>query len=249
MKPLIGISAEINPTTNMCEANHEYALAVAAAGGIPMVLAPLSDDPAYIEDVLASLDGVLLSGGGDIDPRAYGEANAHPSVCSVNEQRDRFELRIARRAFVLNLPTLGVCRGMQIMNAALGGTLHQDLSLIEGISDDEARAHQQKRPFERPTHEVLIQPKSTLHAIYGEKHAAGAENPLSLFVNSMHHQAVRDISPLLEATASYCGVIEAVEGKNAGFYLGVQWHPEYLGNAAPLFLEFLKAAQSQRSAG
>lgn len=244
MKPRIGISAEINPATNMCEANHEYALAIAAAGGIPMMLAPLSDDPSYVEDILSSLDGVLLSGGGDIDPRAYGEACAHPSVSAVNEQRDRFELRIARRAFVLNLPTLGICRGMQIMNVALGGTLYQDLSLIEGLSEEDSRKHLQERPFERPVHEVSIQPGSILHAIYGEKHAACEKAPLSLFVNSMHHQAIRAVAPLLEVTACRKGVIEAVESKNEGFYLGVQWHPEYLGNATPLFLDFLKAARA-----
>ena len=88
MKPLIGITAEINPATNMCEVNHEYALAVAAAGGTPVMLAPLSDSPSYVEDVLASLDGVLLSGGGDISPRAYGETLRHPSILGVNEQRD-----------------------------------------------------------------------------------------------------------------------------------------------------------------
>ena len=86
MKPLIGITAEINPATNLCEVNHEYALAVAAAGGTPVMLAPLSDSPSYIEDVLASLDGVLLSGGGDISPRAYGETLRHPSILSVNER-------------------------------------------------------------------------------------------------------------------------------------------------------------------
>ena len=154
MKPLIGITAEINPATNMCEVNHEYALAVAAAGGTPVMLAPLSDSPSYVEDVLASLDGVLLSGGGDISPRAYGETLRHPSILGVNEQRDYFELQLARRAFVLNMPTLGICRGLQIMNVALGGTLYQDLALIEGIADEQALLHRQPKPYERGQHEV-----------------------------------------------------------------------------------------------
>ena len=242
MKPLIGITAEINPATNMCETNHEYALAVAAAGGMPVMLAPLSDSPSYIEDVLTSLDGLLLSGGGDISPRTYGEARRHASILAVNEQRDYFELQIARRAFVLNMPTLGICRGLQIMNVALGGTLHQDLTLIEGVDDEQARLHQQPKPYERGRHEVSISPKSLLHEIYREEHAEQADEPLLLFVNSMHHQAIRDIAPLFE-TAATCGpVIEAAESRTSHFYAGVQWHPEYSGNATPLFRAFLNAA-------
>ena len=242
MKPLIGISAEINPATNMCEANHEYALAVAAAGGMPVMLAPLSDSPSYIEDVLSSLDGLLLSGGGDISPRAYGEPVAHPSISAVNEQRDYFELQLARRAYVLDLPTLGICRGLQIMNVALGGTLYQDLTLIDGIDEDEARMHQQEKPYEKGCHEVDILPGSLLHGVYREEHAECADEALKLFVNSMHHQAIRTVAPLLEATASLGPVIEAAESPTSTFYAGVQWHPEYSGNATPLFLAFLAAA-------
>ena len=244
MKPLIGITAEINPATNMCEANHEYALAVAAAGGTPVVLAPLSDSPSYIEDVLASLVGVLLSGGGDISPYADGETLGHPSVLSVNEQRDYFEFQLARRAFVLNMPTLGICRGLQIMNVALGGTLYQDLTLIEGTNDKLARLHQQPKPYERGRHEVSISPKSILHAAYREEHAEQSDEPLLLFVNSMHHQAIRDTAPLLEAVATCGPVIEAAESLASTFYVGVQWHPEYLGNATPLFRAFLNAARA-----
>ena len=244
MKPLIGITAEINPATNMCEANHEYALAVAAAGGTPVMLAPLSDSPSYIEDVLASLDGVLLSGGGDISPYAYRETLRHPSVLGVNEQRDSFELQLARRAFVLNMPTLGICRGLQIMNVALGGTLYQDLTLIEGITDEQARLHQQPKPYERGRHEVSISPKSILHAAYREEHAEKSDEPLLLFVNSMHHQAIRDTAPLLETVATCGPVIEAAESHTSTFYVGVQWHPEYLGNATPLFRAFLNAARA-----
>lgn len=244
MKPLIGITAEINPATNMCEANHEYALAVAAAGGTPVMLAPLSDSPSYIEDVLASLDGVLLSGGGDISPHAYGETLRHPSIISINEQRDYFEFQLARRAFVLNMPTLGICRGLQIMNVALGGTLYQDLTLIEGANDKQARLHQQPKPYERGRHEVSISPKSILHAAYREEHAEKSDEPLLLFVNSMHHQAIRDTAPLLEAVATCGPVIEAAESHTSTFYVGVQWHPEYLGNAAPLFRTFFNAARA-----
>ena len=244
MKPLIGITAEINPATNMCEANHEYALAVAAAGGTPVMLAPLSDSPSYIEDVLASLDGVLLSGGGDLSPYAYGETLKHPSVLSVNEQRDYFELQLARRAFVLNMPTLGICRGSQIMNVALGGTLYQDLTLIVGVTDEQARLHQQPKPYERGRHEVSISPKSILHAAYREEHAEQSDEPLLLFVNSMHHQSIRDTAPLLETVATCGPVIEATESHTSTFYVGVQWHPEYLGNATPLFRAFLNAARA-----
>lgn len=246
MKPLIGITAEINPATNMCEANHEYALAVAAAGGMPVFLAPLSDSPSYIEDVLSSLDGLVLSGGGDIAPRTYGETSNHPSVGGVNEQRDYFELQLARRAFVLDLPTLGICRGLQIMNVTLGGTLYQDLALIEGVGEQEARSHSQNKPYEKGCHEVDIRPGSLLHGIYREKHAEQSSGMLKLFVNSMHHQAIRDIAPLLEQTAAAGSIVEAAESPTSTFYEGVQWHPEYSGNATPLFLGFLAAARKMK---
>ena len=130
------------------------------------------------------------------------------------------------------------------MNVALGGTLYQDLTLIEGTNDKLARLHQQPKPYERGRHEVSISPKSILHAAYREEHAEQSDEPLLLFVNSMHHQAIRDTAPLLETVATCGPVIEAAESHTSTFYVGVQWHPEYLGNATPLFRAFLNAARA-----
>ncbi len=234
-KPRIGITSSINPTSNHVEVNWEYAQAVSAAGGVPMVISPLSDSPSYIEDVLCSIDGLLLSGGGDISPRLYGQKES-AQLEYVDEARDYFEAQLTRRAYALNVPTLGICRGIQMMNVAMGGTLYQDLSLIPGIGPEELTCHRQGKPYARTIHEVELLPGSVIHSLYREDYAEGADEPLPLFVNSMHHQALAEVSSFLQVTGTCGSVVEAVESRNGHpFFMGVQWHPEYLGNAAPLF--------------
>ena len=245
MRPRIGITAELNEETRRWSVGVAYAEAVAAAGGMPLALAPLSTSPSYVEDALSSVDGLVLSGGGDIDPGIYGAGARHKALRDVNQVRDLFEMQIARRAYLLGTPTLGICRGMQVINVALGGTLFQDLTLIAGVTDEEARLHRQSAPFARARHEVEIAPGTVLHDLYREADAPDADGPLPLMVNSMHHQSVDDAAPTLAVSARRGAVIEAIESRTPGFYLGVQWHPEYLGNASPLFRGLVDASRNR----
>ena len=177
-----------------------YARAVAAAGGRPLLLAP---DEA---DRLEELDGLLLPGGPDIDPRLYGE-EPDPDLGSVDPELDRFEIDLVQRAVARNLPVLGICRGQQVINVALGGSLHQHLP--EHDKHGLPRTHL--------AHEIRVEPGSEL-----EQAADGRP----VMVNSLHHQAIKDIAAGLRVTArSPDGVVEAMEGERV---VAVQCHPEEL---------------------
>jgi putative glutamine amidotransferase len=178
----------------------------------------------------AAFDALVLCGGDDIDARRWGEAN-HPSVELVPAQRDEYEIAIVRAAVERGVPLLGVCRGSQIMNVALGGTLEQHIPDTPGRGKHDGGA----------LHEIAVTP-GTLLARFASRGA----------VNSFHHQAVGRIAPNLRVCArSVDGAVEAVEGPGA-FCLGVQWHPERDGNAAPLgrelFRALVEAAKLQRTA-
>lgn len=204
----------------------EYADRVREAGGIPLLLPP--GDPEL--EVLTGLDGLLLSGGEDVDPRYYGEA-AIPELGTVDARRDTQELPLAKAAAERNLPILAICRGIQLLNVALGGTLHQDLP----VQHPGALPHVQELPVDQSTHRVQLAPDSLL---------ARLAEATSLEVNTFHHQAVKAIAPGLKATAwADDGVIEAVEGSQ-GWAVGVQWHPELQPGrfTAALFSAFIEAS-------
>jgi putative glutamine amidotransferase len=190
-----------------------YLRAVERAGGLPVVLPPLELD--RISPLLDRLSGVLLSGGPDLDPAAYGSA-AHPELGPTEPQLDLFEVQLAREADARGLPILGICRGAQALNIARGGTLHQHLPEIT----DGSVAHRQSEPGHEATHEVRIAPQSELAAVLGCRRAA---------VNSFHHQAVDRLGSDLQAVAwAEDGVIEGVEQRGGPLLLGVQWHAETL---------------------
>lgn len=212
MKPRIGISCahgDTMPDRYVLRAS--YVEAVAAAGGIPVLLpCRLEADPAEYACVV---DGLLLAGGGDLDPFYYGE---EPRVDngSIDPVADAFELGLARCFLVAGRPVLGICRGMQVLNVAAGGDLHQDLRTATGTELE----HFQKAPPWHGTHMIRVQEGSGLGAVLGEER---------LRVNSFHHQAVRRVAPGFVAVATAGdGVIEAIERPGNGFALGVQWHPE-----------------------
>ncbi len=220
MAPLIGITTSLNGEGDYF-LRRQYCAAVLRAGGIPIMLLPTARPDA----VLGVLNGVILSGGGDIAPRLCGIEVYDPVLLfEVSPERDEYELELAELTYKRGIPTLGICRGIQIMNAALGGSLHFNIP-----------GHRQTRSREQPSHTVKITPKTLLHRLIGEN---------ELDVNSFHHQAVNaPASPLTVSAVSEDGIIEALEAADRDFYLGVQWHPEHMtGYAAEVIFAALCAA-------
>ena len=209
----MGISSEpvVHDGRAMETVNRVYIDSVVAAGGVPIILPVL--DPSMVGAVLDSIDGLILSGGGDISPSCYGQEPV-PELDVVDPARDAFELALVHEALDRHLPVLGVCRGHQLLNVALGGSLIQHVDSLTEV------LHQEK---ERPTqviHQVHITAGSLLAAV------VGAED---LGVNTLHHQAVQESGAGLQIVAwSSDGLIEAVEGLGDLRVLGVQWHPELL---------------------
>jgi putative glutamine amidotransferase len=217
-------------------AGEAYLAAVRAAGGLPVVLAPLAT-PEEIAATLDAVDGLLFTGGRDVDPRHFGEAVLNETV-ELEPDRDAFELPLIRGALARDLPVLAVCRGCQVLNVALGGSLWQDLP-AQRPSD---LVHRQRAPRDAVTHAVHIRAGSLLAAVAGEGVADGI-----LQANTFHHQAVRDVAGGLVAVGYAAdGTVEAVEAPDHAFVLGVQWHPESLAPRRPehhrLFQALVEAA-------
>jgi putative glutamine amidotransferase len=198
--------------------NHRYLTALASVEALPMLLPLLDDDEPTLRGLFDSLDGVFLAGGVDLDPASYHEAR-HELCGRTDPPRDRVELRLAGWAVAEGKPVLGVCRGMQILNVAAGGSLLQDCSFHrDAIKHDYFPTAGYTR--DHLAHPVTVAAGSRLDALVGTA---------PLRVNSMHHQAVKDLAPALVSTAvAPDGLIEAVESPEGAFLLGVQWHPESL---------------------
>ncbi|MCL6522761.1 MAG: gamma-glutamyl-gamma-aminobutyrate hydrolase family protein, partial [Firmicutes bacterium] len=216
MRPRIGIPAG-RADGSADAAFHlgaDYVRAVEAAGGLPVIL-PAGEGGARPEEALRGLDGLLLAGGGDLAPALYGET-PHPQLGWVDPDRDRWELALARRALASGLPVLGICRGIQVLNVADGGTLYQDLP----SQLPEALQHRQQAPRWHQSHTVRVEAESLLARLVG----AG-----ELAVNSFHHQAVREVAPGWRVSAlAPDGVVEAMERRDLPFALGIQFHAENL---------------------
>lgn len=195
--------------------SHTYSDSVLRAGGVPVLLAPV---PAtMVGTLLDHVDGLLLSGGGDVEPSRYGGAD-HPALYGLDFDRDEFEIALVKEAAARKLPTLAICRGMQVVNVALGGTLIEDIPTELGSADHTVIGHAVYDGHQQ----VDIEPESLVGRAVCET---------QLMVNSIHHQAVRDLAPGFRAVAwAGDGVIEAVEHEDPTWdLLAVQWHPEYLG--------------------
>jgi putative glutamine amidotransferase len=211
--PLIGITAGNDPEhPDFYVLRWDYVRSLELNGGVPVVLAPSG---AVLHPALLSrLDGLMLTGGLDMQPSLYGQ-EPHPSVTRTSAERDEFELKLVREALGAGLPILAICRGQQVLNVALGGTLIQDLPSQVGTAvshDDKARLRT------GIAHRVAIVPGSRLHALLGAD---------TIEVNSFHHQAVATLGRGLVPTAfAPDGVVEGVELPGARFVVGVQWHPE-----------------------
>jgi putative glutamine amidotransferase len=210
----------------------DYVHAVEAAGGLPVVLPAL--DPERVEPLLANLSGICLSGGPDLEPAAYG-GGRHPRLGPTEPQVDRFELAAARHAIAAEVPLLAVCRGAQALNVACGGTLVQHLPDVVGHRVE----HRQSAPARQGTHAITIEAGSLLSRIVGAR---------TLRVNSFHHQAVAELGDGLSVSArSADGVVEAIESRDRGFVLGVQWHAECMvpdPRHAALFGGLVQAARA-----
>lgn len=236
-RPLIGVTAA-SFSINGKPYHRGYApivWAVAAAGGLPVYIPP-GLDPITLRELYARLDGLLLPGGPDVRPDRYGQ-DQHPLTQVIDDPRDELEITLARWAFDDDLPVFGICRGHQVLNVALGGTLVQDIpSLVDnGLTHDIA----DDTPRSTRMHEVDIAAGSRLSGILGTTHAA---------VNSIHHQSVMQPAPSARVTAyAPDGVIEALEVPDKPFILSVQWHPEDLYTEDPamarLFESFVAAAR------
>jgi putative glutamine amidotransferase len=216
LQSLGGVSAEIPPSWVMSQ---RYVVTLTEAGAIPW-LVPLIDDET-LRGIYDSLDGVFLPGGADIDPVSYGTA-PHPLCDKTDRERDRVELALARWAMEEGKPVLGVCRGMQLINLAAGGTLYQDIAeqLPGSIKHDYFPYGGSNLRRDYLAHDVDVAPDSRLAEVFGE----GA-----LQVNSMHHQGVRAVGGGLAVSAvAPDGLVEGLESANGGYVVGVQWHPEAL---------------------
>ena len=236
--PRIGITAwrrplatPLGPQTDLYTLGVEYAQAVQAAGGLALIL-PHGHDP---DATLEAVDGLLLSGGGDVDPRSYGAENL-----AAKDERldaDAWEIALVQAARARQLPVLGICRGMQVVAVAHGGRLDQEIAGRAGHPDMAPMTADQ---ILAARHRVVIDPVSTLGAIYGASQRA---------VNTIHHQAVADAGALAVTATDGGGMIEGVEARDGSCVLGVQWHPEKLpaGEAEaerPLFDHLIAEARA-----
>lgn len=218
MKPIIGITPSKSFDYSTYQLEENYVVAVWKAGGIPQILSyPRANWSELVSEYLKSIDGLLLSGGVDPDPLIWGE-QPNVGMGRINPNRDSFEIELIKQAQKFNIPMLGICRGCQLINLALGGDIIQDF----GEDENEYIKHSQDAPGWYPTHTVEIMSDSILTEMFS------IENKLP--VNSFHHQAVGKLGAGLEVSAvAEDGVIEAIEDKT-GRIIGVQWHPERMND-------------------
>ena len=231
-KPLIAIASnlEFKETTEKVDLNRAYSEAVMMAGGLPLVI-PITSNPKDMETYLSLTSGLLLPGGVDIDPLAFGEEPV-PGLEEVRPELDEFHLTIARLALERSMPILGICRGCQVLNVAAGGTLIQHIEPKEGT----LKHRQMVRRF-HPSHSVNAEPGTLIESVLGK----------SFVVNSFHHQAVDTPGDgMMISARAKDGIVEAIEKDGSPFTVGVQWHPEAMlegvdRSMTPLFSRFVSA--------
>ena len=227
-RPVIGITGNYEDLT--CKLGKGYYDSVVRAGGTPIIIPPVADT-AVLMNTLDRIDGLILSGGGDINPLYCGEEPV-PELHSINRERDLPELLIARLAYNRQLPMLGICRGIQTLAVAFGGKVDQDIKA--NIK------HSQEADRSEPTHSVEIAEDSILYRIYAD---------MQLYVNSFHHQAVSEPGSKFRVVArSKDGIVEAMESTEYKSIVGVQWHPECMTSGLPLFQWLVAEAEVYRNA-
>ena len=242
IKPVVGITSDYNGgdrpefggKEETCFIRARYVNAVEKMGGIPIILSPMDDIKKTIATLLGRIDGLLLTGSGpDIDPRFYGESKNFEYQI-ISEKRSRFEWALTEGALASQMPILGICSGMQLLNVMSGGSLYQDIrsEMPQALQHD-------KGP--KPSHRMTIQGDTLLAKIIKQK---------EIRVNSSHHQGIRKLAPHYIANAySDDGLTEGIEHPDYPFLMGVQWHPEYLHKedcSQKIFKAFLKASVDYR---
>lgn len=233
-KPVIGISGSILvmengrfPGYRRSYVNEDYVKSVIEAGGIPLII-PVSTDQEILASYFSIIDGLVLSGGHDVDPLQYGEQPLQKLGQTLSE-RDVFDKALVENALKANMPVLGICRGHQVLNVALGGSLYQDLDYIPNCSIK----HDQFRDPSMPTHEIEVAEGSRLREILGSNR---------VLTNSFHHLAIKDMGQGLVVNAKADdGVIEGVEHPDYKFVVGVQWHPEMMALSDDKMMNLFKA--------
>lgn len=245
MTPIIGITCSTEhedkkrefPTAYTFDYLKRNYYEAAERSGAVAVLLPNTKRTDKIQDYLSLVDGVMVSGGNDVDPVFYGERKKAKNL-SITRERDLFEIALVRKAKAGKIPVLAICRGMQLVNVALGGSLYQDFRMERKFLDHtlEGSALYHKR------HSVIIQQGSKLFGVIGKK---------KTMVNTSHHQMVKKLAPGFTVTAwsEKDGVVEAIESKDNPFFLCVQWHPELMRDRSSkaLFDSFVQAARGFRS--
>ena len=239
MRPLIGIPTRthVDGATVRFEVLSTFTRALELAGAAPIAI-PLQLGEDTLSTIFARLDGLLIAGGPDVHPSEFGEA-IEPFCGEIDRARDVAELQLLRWSLQQELPVLGICRGIQMLNVAAGGTLYQDID----AQVEHALKHQHVKgdPYNRLTHSVEIDPQSRL---------ARALGTTRLDVNSLHHQSVKQVAPDFHIVArAPDGIVEGIERLNGSFAVGVQFHPEWLidddARMVQVFRDFVDAARSQ----
>lgn len=243
MIPVIGLTMDTVsaregrcPTTFGCHyLTWAYAAAIRSSGGLPLAIP--HGPPDEVPRLLSVLDGLLVTGGSDMDPTAFGRPR-HPATTGADPSKTAFELALTRGADAVDLPFLGICLGLQVLNVARGGSLHQHLPEERPGAVDHVRPGDERRSF---VHEVTVIEGTRLAAICGAPRLA---------VNSIHHQGVDDLGEdLVVAARSDDGLVEALEDPRRSFLMAVQWHPEDLVDRPAhgrIFANFVEACRGNR---
>ncbi|MCR8746256.1 gamma-glutamyl-gamma-aminobutyrate hydrolase family protein [Romboutsia lituseburensis] len=241
--PIIGISGSLIidqggmfPGYERAYVNNDYIQSVAMCKAIPYIV-PIINDEELIRDQVANIDALILSGGHDINPLLWKE-EPHNKLGDILPKRDTFDMRLLKIALEMKKPILGICRGEQVINVGEGGSLYQDLSLMDGAYIK----HNQQHLPNVSTHTAYIKEGTKLYEILGEE---------EILINSFHHLGVNKLAPgyIISATAKD-GVVEAIEKKGDHFVIGIQWHPEMMTKDCPkmqkLFMALVKEASKEK---
>lgn len=232
-KPVIGVTPLWDEEKQSIWMLPGYTDGIQSAGGVPVIL-PLTDDEEVLGQLAESLDGLLITGGQDVNPALYG-AERSPKTEETSTLLDRMEQILLEKFLELDKPVLGICRGIQFLNVYFGGTLYQD------IKEELKQEHHQDHPYDHFWHLVDITPGSPLSDILGKK---------DIEVNSIHHQAIHDVAPDLKVMATTeQGLVEGLYLPGKKYVLGIQWHPEYMyktdENSQKIFASLVEASEQK----